>query len=321
MVSGRRSPRRRHRFFAPERRGLEGSARAGSGARVPLPARRRYTRESALLAIPFTGRWWVVVILAVGGATWLGFFAFRHVEYSSELWWQFSYDGHASRFLRAAAGTIALLTVIGLAQLLSPSLHRRDLVPAPPRATLEQIVAASPNPAAGLAWLGDKRFLLSRNDRAFIMHGVQGQSLIALGDPIGPEDAWDELLWDFRDEAHRRGARPVFYQVSEAGAHRYIDLGLQLYKMGEEGRVPLAGFGLEGSARKELRQVVNKGQREGCVVEVLPAGASDSLLPGLRAISDAWLAGKESAGETFLARIVQRGISGAFPARDRSPGR
>ena len=89
-----------------------------------VPARRRYTRESALLAIPFTGRSWVVARLSAGGATWLGFFAFRHVEYSSELWWQFSYDGHASRFLRLAAGTIALLTVIGLAQLLSPSLHR-----------------------------------------------------------------------------------------------------------------------------------------------------------------------------------------------------
>ncbi|MEO8438649.1 MAG: bifunctional lysylphosphatidylglycerol flippase/synthetase MprF [Spartobacteria bacterium] len=264
-----------------------------------VPARRRFTRHATLLATPFTMRWWGVLVLALGCATWLGFFAFRHVEYSSELWWQFSYDGHASRFLRASAGMAVLLAAIGLAQLLSPALHRRDIATEKPGEDVERIVAQSPNPEAGLALLGDKRFLFSRDRSAFIMYGAQRQSLIALGDPIGPEEAWEDLLWDFRDEADRRGARPVFYQVGEASAHRYIDLGLQLYKMGEEGRVPLADFNLEGSARKELRQTINKGRREGCTVEVVPRGASVALFPELRDISDAWLGGKNSREKRF----------------------
>jgi phosphatidylglycerol lysyltransferase len=264
-----------------------------------LPTRRRFTREAALLAMPFTARWWSVLALALGGATWLGFFAYQHVQYSSELWWQFSYEGHASRFLRASAGMAVILAAIGIAQLLSPALHRRDTAPVQPSPAVGRIVADSPNPQAGLAWLGDKRFLFSHDGRAFIMYGAQGLSLIALGDPIGSENAWDDLMWDFRDEAHRRGARPVFYQIPETSAHRYIDLGLQLYKLGEEGRVPLSDFALEGPERRELRQSVNKGHREGCAVEVLPPGASAGLLPELCAISDAWLAGKNAREKRF----------------------
>lgn len=264
-----------------------------------LRARRRFTRVAALFATPFTLRWWAIVALAVGGTTWLGFFAFKHVEYSSELWWQFSYSGHASRFLRAAAGMAVLLATIAAAQLLSPALRRRDKVPEQPGEVVERIVAQSPNPEAGLALLGDKRFLFSRDRNAFLMYGVRGQSLIALGDPIGPEEIWDDLLWEFRDEAHRRGARPVFYQVGEASAHRYIDLGLQLYKMGEEGRVTLPDFSLDGSGRKELRQTMSKGQREGCTVEVVPPGSAAELLPELRAVSDAWMGGKNSREKHF----------------------
>lgn len=264
-----------------------------------LPARRRFTRKAALLAMPFTAHWWSVMALTLGGATWLGFFAYQHVEYSSELWWQFSYGGHASRFLRASAGMAVLLATIGFVQLLKPALHRGDTAPEQPGPAVERIAADSPNPQAGLAWLGDKRFLFSHDKSAFIMYGAQGLSLIALGDPVGPEEAWDDLLWDFRDEAHRRGARPVFYQVPETNAHCYIDLGLQLYKLGEEGRVPLAGFALEGPERRELRQAVSKGHREGCAVEVLPAGASAELLPELSAISEAWLAGKNAREKRF----------------------
>ena len=41
---------------------------------------------------------------ALAASVWLGLFAFKHVEYSSELWWQFELHGEASRFLRASVG-------------------------------------------------------------------------------------------------------------------------------------------------------------------------------------------------------------------------
>ena len=41
---------------------------------------------------------------ALGASIWLGLFAFKHVDYSRELWWQFELQGEASRFLRASVG-------------------------------------------------------------------------------------------------------------------------------------------------------------------------------------------------------------------------
>ena len=40
---------------------------------------------------------------------WLGMFAFKHVDYSHELWWQFELHGEASRFLRASVGAAVVV--------------------------------------------------------------------------------------------------------------------------------------------------------------------------------------------------------------------
>ena len=50
-----------------------------------------------------------------------GFFAYKHVAYSSSLWWQFSLNGDAPRFLRALFGTAVLVAGLSLWRLLAPS--------------------------------------------------------------------------------------------------------------------------------------------------------------------------------------------------------
>jgi len=52
----------------------------------------------------------------------------------------------------------------------------------------------------------------------------------------------------------------VFYEVHE----RNLDLGLGLLKLGEEARVSLARFSLEGGGRKSLRQNRHRLERASC---------------------------------------------------------
>ncbi len=63
-------------------------------------ARPAFDRRAALLDTRFSPGWIAAVVATLGASVWLGLFAFKHVEYSHELWWQFELGSEASRFLR-----------------------------------------------------------------------------------------------------------------------------------------------------------------------------------------------------------------------------
>ncbi len=131
------------------------------------------------------------------------------------------------------------------------------------------------------------------------MYQTSGNSWIALGDPVGPEQYHEELVWDFKELAHRQGDRCVFYEVSSSHLPLYVDLGLSLSKLGEEARIPLATFSLEGSRRAELRQVRNRAIRDGASFEIIPADRASDLLPELARISNQWLVNKQAVEKGF----------------------
>jgi len=134
---------------------------------------------------------------------------------------------------------------------------------------------------------------------AFLMYGIKGDSWIALGDPVGADDEQAELVWRFREMCDRFGGRVVFYQVEERYLSLYVDLGLSLYRLGEEARVSLPPFSLEGGERRGLRYAHHRAQRAGLDFALLPAASVDALLPELKAVSDAWLKAKNAREKGF----------------------
>jgi len=128
-----------------------------------------------------------------------------------------------------------------------------------------------------------------------------------MGDPVGPDRAATELAWTLRELADHHGGWAVFYQVGPGALPRYLDMGLSLYRLGEEAVVSLADFSLEGGARRTLRTSYRRAERDGLSFEVVPADRVGPLLPELRSISDAWLAEKN---------VREKGFSvGAFGER------
>jgi phosphatidylglycerol lysyltransferase len=134
------------------------------------------------------------------------------------------------------------------------------------------------------------------------MYRCTGRSWVAMGDPVGRPQEWRELAWSFREQADRYGAWTVFYEVGQEHLDLYLDLGLTLLKLGEEARVPLGEFSLEGSARRGLRYTVRKVEADGASFEVAPVEAMPALLPELKKISDHWLQQKNT----------QKSFSGQF---------
>ena len=264
-----------------------------------LPCRSCFYRRARLLEPRTSSSWLAAVGLAVGASIALGLFAFRHVPYRNELWWQVSLTGDVPRFLRAALASVLVVLAFSVVWLLRPTRivplwtgkYELDIA--------QRIAGGFPHTYAHLALLGDKQLLFNPQRNGFIMYGVQGGSLIAMGDPVAADRQQEELAWQFRELCDRYGMRCVFYQVDGANLPLYVDMGLFLVNLGEEARVPLKDFSLEGSKRKSLRQDVNRAVKAGCSFEVVPAEQVALLIPYLKTISDAWLTLKHGQEKGF----------------------
>ena len=275
--------------------------------------RRAFYRPSSIMSQRFTPGWIASVAIIVALTLWVAWLSSRHVPYSHDLWWSFALDGHAPRVLRASLAVLVVLSTFVALQLLRPA----RIAPHDPAALeldrARRAIATSDASLANSALACDKRLLWHPAGDAFVMYQVSGGSWVALGDPVGPAARAEELVWAFRELVDRGGGRCVFYQVSDRALPLYLDLGLALLKLGEEARVPLAEFRLEGSARADLRQAHRRAERDGASFEVVPPAAVPALLPRLGAISDAWLADKATAEKGFsLGAFDQRYLS-EFP--------
>lgn len=258
-----------------------------------------FYRPSRLMELPFSPWHLAASACVLGASIWLLFFAYQDVPYEHQLWWQFAVNADAPRGLRAALGCVLVLGVVFLAWLLRA---------APPAITLPsseeldraaQIVKASDQADGGLALTGDKALLVHPEGDAFLMYSRRARSMIALFDPIGTAQRRAELVWQFRDLCDRHHTRPVFYQVRAENLPLYMDIGLTAIKLGEEARVDLNRFELEstGKAMKDLRYTWNRSQRDGLILEFHEPGQAP--FDELRAISDAWLGGKQMREKGF----------------------
>lgn len=278
-----------------------------------LGGRRRFYRRGSLIHQRFTSGWIGTIVLALLCSVWLGMFAYKHVEYTSALWWTFAFRGDAPRFLRASIGAAAVLLLFAVRKLVAA----RAPLPAKPieddLPTVAQIVKASPRTVANLALLGDKSILFNDARDAFVMYAVQGRSWVAMGDPVGPPTARSDLVWRFRERVDLYAGCPVFYQVEAESLPIYLDQGLTLLKLGEEARVPLSEFGLEGSARKSLRQAQHRCQQANCRFELIAIEQVPPLLPQLKQISDTWLAHKNASEKGFSLGFFDPNYLRCFP--------
>lgn len=175
------------------------------------------------------------------------------------------------------------------------------------------ILATQPNASAGLVRLGDKRVLFSGCEQAFVMYARHGHSLVALFDPVGPQNLWPELLDKFMATARLAGCRPVFYQVSKAFLPHAYDSGLRPYKLGEQAVVDLARFDLKGGAWLKLRRSINRAERDGLEFSMLPADRVPEVIDELLSVSRAWLTAHNASEKGFSLGTFDPGYVKACP--------
>jgi len=266
---------------------------------VLLPCRTSFYRKSSVLAGRLTSGWALLAVVVVLCSVWLGIFSYKHVEYSHDLWWKFSIHADAPRFLRGSAGAVSVMLLFAISRLIRGSPYPQQSGPTEAAQEVGSIVAASHRTYAYLALLGDKRFVFNEARSGFIMFGIEGRSWVTMGDPVGPQQQWDDLLWRFRELCDEYDACPVFYQIDQDNLPLYLQFGMKFLKLGEEARVDLGAFSLEGGERKGLRYSHNKLIKDGYTFEIVPAEGVDAIMATLKEISDGWLEDKHTREKRF----------------------
>jgi phosphatidylglycerol lysyltransferase len=274
-------------------------------------SRRSFDRRAAFFDTWFSPGWIVAVAGAIGASVWLALFAFKHVEYSGQLWWQFELRADVSRVLRGSVGAAVTVLLFALRRLVR---HAPYPVNPPSDQELEsaaRAIAAQTSTVPYLVYLRDKALL--QNEDGFVMYAVQRRTWAAMGDPVGPPHGLVPLVRLFMERAADFGGVPTFYQASAEHLATYADVGLTFIKLGEEALVPLPGFSLDGAAGKKRRHVLNRLASEDVEYRVIPAADVESQLTELRDVSDDWLRHRAASEKGFSLGFFDDSYLCRFP--------
>jgi phosphatidylglycerol lysyltransferase len=162
-------------------------------------------------------------------------------------------------------------------------------------------------------YLRDKAVLFNAGRTAFLTYSVQGRTWVALGDPVGPDEAGPGLIRLFVERGDDFGGVPVFYEVTRTRLHCYADFGLAFVKLGEEARVDLRALTWEGRHGARLRQALRRLEKEKATFEVLEPSAVPAVVAELREVSDDWLAAKTGGEKGFSLGFFDADYLARFP--------
>lgn len=276
-------------------------------------ARTAFDRKAALFETRFSAGWIAAIVAALSASVWLGLFAFKHIEYSSDLWWQFELSADAPRFLRATVGAATLVLLVALMRLLRHAPHE---VAPPSEADLadaQAAIAAQTSTYPYLAFLRDKGLLFDRDRCSFVMYAVQGRTWVALGDPVGPPERAPDLIRAFLERCDDFGGTPVFYEIRKEYLHHYADYGLTFVKLGEDARVDLYRFTIEGGKGSRFRQALRRLEKDGATFRILLPPEVPAKMAQLVRVSDDWLEAKAGGEKGFSLGFFDRDYLARFP--------
>jgi phosphatidylglycerol lysyltransferase len=235
------------------------------------------------------------------------------VEYSNDLWWQFTLHGEASRSLRATVGAAIAVMIFAFARLIRFAPHE---APEPTNADLQSAAAIIGSQKATypyLVYLKDKSLLFDDERTGFVMYAVQGRSWIAMGDPVCPPDRVQHMVRLFLEKCDDFGATPVFYEVGKNHLHHYVDFGMTFVKLGEEARVDLQQFTLEGPEASGFRKIIRRLEKDGCTFRVVQPADVPSILGRLEIVSTNWREQRAASEKGFSLGFFDREYIARFP--------
>lgn len=140
----------------------------------------------------------------------------------------------------------------------------------------------------------DKLLFISKTKKAFLAYRLVGNYAVVLENPVAENrQEMKECIIAFDAFCYECGLKSIYYRVLENELPIYQSLNKKHFFIGQEGVVNLAEFSLEGSAKKSLRNAMNKITESGFKTTIYLPPIKDGILQKLDAVSNEWLAETE----------------------------
>ncbi|HEV8481727.1 MAG TPA: phosphatidylglycerol lysyltransferase domain-containing protein [Candidatus Eisenbacteria bacterium] len=247
--------------------------------------------------------------------------------------------GHTpqARERRMARWFLESLPVVGLTLLtgaalagLRPLTHRGRHRAA--RARVRALLREHGDSSVGWFALGDDAdYFFSANQRAVIAYRYESETLLAIGDPIGPAEEIEPLLAAF--EAHCREADWdfAFFQARRERLEAYARRGWRSLHIGEDPILDPERFTLEGSAMGDVRRATRRLDDSGLEVSyhfpdlnpLKENAENEPVLAELKEISSEWVGSRRGEEKGFCmsrfdpARLDEVWVATAWNASRR----
>ena len=153
----------------------------------------------------------------------------------------------------------------------------------------------------------DIDYFFSANQRAVIAYKFIADTLLVIGDPMGPPEEIPALLDAFERYCRDHDWTFGFYQARPERIRWYRARGWNAVHIGEDPVLRTDKFSLEGSAVGNVRRQVRKLEKQGIEVRFFVPGETpfdptkdpDGILEQLREISSEWVKGKHGGERGF----------------------
>jgi phosphatidylglycerol lysyltransferase len=176
----------------------------------------------------------------------------------------------------------------GLA-LFSPMLYRFRIAPRERSLAMEIVRQYARTPLDLFKLWPDKSYFFSSSRRSVIAYRVADGTAIALGDPVGPEAEFGQMVGEFLEMCRENGWAVAFYQTLPDFVPLYRHLRLKKLKIGDDAMVDLPEFSLQGKSKRELRSKIRQLEGTGIHIREFQPPVPDEIICQLKAVSDQWL--------------------------------
>lgn len=144
----------------------------------------------------------------------------------------------------------------------------------------------------------NKSIMWSRNKKAAIAYTVVNGVMITTGDPVGDRESWPDAIARFIEEAELHAWIPCVYGCSEIAGEIWVrETQFTALEIGDEAIVLTKDFTLEGSAMKNVRQMIARVNRAGITTITKQVKEMTSIeREGLAHFAQKWRRGGDERG-------------------------